>query len=117
MSPGCATIEWATRSGPALRDLRLSDVERERLLKWTRRHKSAQALALRARIVLTAAEGHDLRVDFRAACFFWAGQATIVPKYQLGGNRLSGQKGAAFQVKSARRRAALLLSGRSISRR
>jgi hypothetical protein len=27
-------------------------MERDRLLEWTRRHKSAQALALRARIVL-----------------------------------------------------------------
>jgi len=36
-------------------------MERERLLEWTRRHKSAQALALRARIVLAAAEGHTNR--------------------------------------------------------
>jgi FixJ family two-component response regulator len=36
-------------------------MERDRLLEWTRRHKSAQALALRARIVLTAAEGYTNR--------------------------------------------------------
>ena len=47
--------------GPALQELRLTDMERERLLEWTRRHKSAQALALRARIVLAAAEGHTNR--------------------------------------------------------
>jgi transposase len=35
----------------------LSDVEREQLEAWTRRRKSAQALALRSRIVLAAAEG------------------------------------------------------------
>jgi len=35
----------------------LSDVERERLEAWARRRKSAQAVALRSRIVLLAAEG------------------------------------------------------------
>jgi hypothetical protein len=44
--------------GPGLQELELPSMERERLLEWTRRHKSAQALALRSRIVLAAAEGH-----------------------------------------------------------
>ena len=35
----------------------MSDVERETLLRWARRAKTAQALALRARIVLACAEG------------------------------------------------------------
>src|SRR3954447_20385548 len=35
----------------------LSDDERKQLERWTRRRSSAQALALRARIVLLAAEG------------------------------------------------------------
>ncbi|HEX6682985.1 MAG TPA: helix-turn-helix domain-containing protein, partial [Candidatus Limnocylindrales bacterium] len=35
----------------------LSDVERETLQRWARRPKTAQALALRARIVLTCAQG------------------------------------------------------------
>src|SRR3954449_8726949 len=35
----------------------LSDDEREQLERWTRRRSSAEALALRARIVLLAAEG------------------------------------------------------------
>src|SRR3954447_3812069 len=35
----------------------LSDEEREQLERWTRRRSSAQALALRSRIVLLAAEG------------------------------------------------------------
>ncbi|MGH2882734.1 MAG: IS630 family transposase [Solirubrobacteraceae bacterium] len=35
----------------------LSDVEREQLESWSRRHSSAQALAQRCRIVLLAAEG------------------------------------------------------------
>src|SRR3954452_9128916 len=37
--------------------IELSDVEREQLEAWTRRRTSAQALALRSRVVLAAAEG------------------------------------------------------------
>jgi len=47
--------------GPGLQELKLTSTERERLLEWTRRHKSAQALALRSRIVLAAADGHTNR--------------------------------------------------------
>jgi transposase len=47
--------------GRALEELTLTRTEREQLLEWTRRHKSAQALALRSRIVLGAAEGHANR--------------------------------------------------------
>lgn len=47
--------------GRPLEPLRISPSERERLLSWTRRHKSAQALALRARIVLGAAAGETNR--------------------------------------------------------
>jgi len=39
--------------------LTLSDVERETLLRWSRRAKTSQALALRARIVLACADGAD----------------------------------------------------------
>jgi transposase len=46
-----------TRSGRPKAELVLSDVERDTLLRWTRRAKTAQALALRARIVLACAEG------------------------------------------------------------
>src|SRR3954451_17604749 len=38
-------------------DVSLSEEEREVLERWARRPKSAQALALRCRIVLAAAEG------------------------------------------------------------
>jgi len=38
-------------------ELSLSDVERETLVSWSRRRKSAQALALRCRIVLACADG------------------------------------------------------------
>jgi len=37
--------------------LELSDTEREQLVRWERRRKSSQALALRSRIVLKCAEG------------------------------------------------------------
>jgi hypothetical protein len=38
-------------------EIMLSDEERQTLERWARRPKSAQALALRCRIVLAAAEG------------------------------------------------------------
>jgi transposase len=37
--------------------IELTEGEREQLVSWSRRHTSAQALALRSRIVLAAAEG------------------------------------------------------------
>ncbi len=47
------------RTGRPTAQIRLSDDERETLQRWARRPKSAQALALRCRIVLAAAEGHS----------------------------------------------------------
>jgi len=47
----------------------LSDGEREQLLRWSRRAKSSQALALRSRIVLGCGEGLDNKsVAARAGC-------------------------------------------------
>lgn len=43
-------------------DLMLTEAEREQLQAWTRRRKTAQALALRSRIVLACAKGLDNRV-------------------------------------------------------
>ena len=43
--------------GPQLRELKLTADENNQLLEWTRRHKTSQALALRARIILACAEG------------------------------------------------------------
>jgi hypothetical protein len=40
-------------------DVTLSEEDREVLERWARRPKSAQALALRCRIVLAAAEGRQ----------------------------------------------------------
>jgi transposase len=47
------------RSGRPKAELVLSDVEREALVRWARRRSSAQALALRSRIVLACAGGAD----------------------------------------------------------
>src|SRR5690349_10662181 len=49
-------------SGRPKAQLVLSDAEREQLLALTLRRKTAQALALRARIVLACAEGQDNNV-------------------------------------------------------
>jgi transposase len=45
------------RTGRPKQALELSDTEREQLVRWERRRKSSQALALRSRIVLQCAEG------------------------------------------------------------
>src|SRR6266540_291048 len=45
------------RTGRPKAELILSDVERQTLQRWARRAKTAQALALRARIVLACAQG------------------------------------------------------------
>src|SRR5712692_5251871 len=45
--------------GRPLSPLTLSPSEKQQLLDWTRRPKTAQALALRARIVLLSAAGHN----------------------------------------------------------
>jgi transposase len=45
------------RSGRPKAELVLSDVERDTLLRWSRRAKTSQALALRSKIVLACADG------------------------------------------------------------
>ena len=47
------------RTGRPKAELILTEHEREQLLRWSRRAKSSQALALRSRIVLGCAEGED----------------------------------------------------------
>lgn len=47
--------------------LELSDAEREQLVRWERRRKSSQALALRSRIVLECARGGS-NTDVASAC-------------------------------------------------
>ncbi len=48
-----------TRTGRPKAPLMLSQDERDQLVRWSRRAKSAQALALRSRIVLACADGAD----------------------------------------------------------
>src|SRR5438105_2991565 len=45
--------------GPRLKELKLTAQESNQLLEWTRRHKTSQALAQRARIILACAQGVD----------------------------------------------------------
>src|SRR4029079_19821950 len=45
------------RTGRPAAVVELSEAEREQLLCWSRRAKSAQALALRSRVVLACADG------------------------------------------------------------
>ncbi len=47
------------RTGRPKAELMLTADERERLVRWSRRAKSSQALALRSRIVLACADGMD----------------------------------------------------------
>ncbi|MGH2881562.1 MAG: helix-turn-helix domain-containing protein, partial [Solirubrobacteraceae bacterium] len=57
------------RSGRPKTELTLSEDERTQLLRWSRRAKSSQALALRSRIVLACAEGVDNKtVAARLGC-------------------------------------------------
>ena len=55
----------STRIGRPTVTIVLSDEERETLERWARRPTSAQALALRCRIVLAAAEGTSNRAIAR----------------------------------------------------
>ena len=49
------------RTGRPKSELVLSAEEREQVTRWSRRAKSSQALALRSKIVLACAEGHDTK--------------------------------------------------------
>ena len=55
------------RTGRPKQVVELTDSERDQLVRWERRRKSSQALALRSRIVLGCAEGHS-NTDVAAAC-------------------------------------------------
>src|SRR3954452_18266505 len=55
------------RTGRPKAVLALADDERAQLVRWERRRKSSQALALRSRIVLACAEGRSNQ-DVAAAC-------------------------------------------------
>lgn len=59
---GLVGLEDSPRPGRPKAGLELSDTERAELERWVRRATSAQALALRARIVLACADGGDNKV-------------------------------------------------------
>ena len=72
------------RTGRPKAELVLSDDEREQLLRWSRRAKSSQALALRTRIVLACAQGasneqvaEDLGVTRRPSASGVGGSSSI----------------------------------------
>ena len=62
-----ARVADMARTGRPKAELILTDGERATLQRWARRPKSAQALALRAKIVLACAEGKDNKDGGRAA--------------------------------------------------
>jgi transposase len=53
----CDGLTDGSRSGRPKAELVLTDAEREQLTRWSRRARTAQALALRSRIVLACADG------------------------------------------------------------
>ena len=63
-----------TRTGRPKAELMVTDEERAALERWARRSKSAQALALRAKIVLACADGADNK---EAAARLGVHQATV----------------------------------------
>ena len=62
------------RTGRPKAELKLTDAERATLARWARRAKSAQALALRSRIVLACADG---RGNKQVAAQLGVHQATV----------------------------------------
>ena len=76
------------RPGRPTAVIELSDSERETLQRWTRRHSSAQALALRSRIVLACAEGKT-NAEVAQAC---AVNSATVSKWRrrFAADRLEG---------------------------
>src|SRR5919202_2082357 len=80
----------AGRGRPKL-PLVLSDEERQTLVRWSRRAKSSQALALRCRIVLGCAEGGGLRAnqDVAAQLGIWP-QTVTKWRHRFLNRRLAG---------------------------
>jgi transposase len=76
------------RAGRPTVGIELSEQERETLLRWTRRHSSSQALALRSRIVLACAEG---RTNTAIAAEFGCNQVTVSKwRHRFAADRLDG---------------------------
>lgn len=76
------------RAGRPTVEIELTDDERDTLLRWTRRHSSSQALALRSRIVLACAEG---RTNTAIAVDLGCNQVTVAKwRHRFAAERLEG---------------------------
>ena len=64
---GLAGLADGERPGRPKAGLVLTDAERDQLTRWARRAKTAQALALRAKIVLACARGREQQAGRRGA--------------------------------------------------
>ena len=77
----------ARRGRPTV-EITLSAGERQTLERWARRHTSAQALALRCRIVLACAEGNT---DREVASTLGVNPVTVSKwRHRFAGERLDG---------------------------
>ncbi|MGH8988777.1 MAG: IS630 family transposase [Acidimicrobiales bacterium] len=77
----------ALRGRPTVQ-ITLSDDERETLQRWSRRHSSAQALALRSRVVLASAQG---RTDRDVAAELRVNPVTVSKwRHRFAADRLEG---------------------------
>jgi transposase len=77
----------AQRGRPTVQ-ITLSENERETLQRWSRRHSSSQALALRSRIVLASAEG---RTDREVAAELGVNAVTVSKwRHRFAADRLDG---------------------------
>ena len=76
------------RAGRPTVEIELSDEERDALQRWARRHSSAQALALRSRIVLACAQG---KTNTAIAVELGCNQVTVSKwRHRFAAERLEG---------------------------
>jgi transposase len=80
------------RAGRPTVAIELTDEERETLVRWSRRHSSSQALALRSRIVLACAGG---RPNTKIADELGCDRVTVGKwRHRFAAERLEGLAGA-----------------------
>ena len=92
------------RAGRPTVAIELTDEERETLVRWSRRHSSSQALALRSRIVLACADG---RPNTKIAGELGCDRVTVGKwRHRFAAERLEGlvdARGLARRARSATR--------------